>query len=372
MVSLGKVASNNGTSGYVQMFGLMNPPTGAQTVAVTVSATSTISGGSTSFTGVAGFSTAVTAFGSSAAPAVAITGTNAGNMIVDAVCTGTLITSSTHTNRWLKNTNTSTAAGAGAGSTAASAVGSVTMQYAVTSDFWGIIAVEVQQYVLPVNAISAVGSFVSATGTSLVTLSVNPTRVGDAMFFTMSYISSGSVTGVSGGGCPASGSGLPGAWTKIAGPFTAFSGSAAITMWMGTVATTGSSTITATGTTLTNTQRLCCQQCTSGGGPGIVWALDGAAGTKTNASSATVAFPTLVPSGLLRMYIGYGLNANTASAPTSGYTLNNDPGGNPFIFDTNVSTSQSPTCTQTAGLSGAIAALVTATNPTAQFMPFFM
>jgi hypothetical protein len=72
------------------------------------------------------------------------------------------------------------------------------------------------------------------------------------------------------------------------------------------------------------------------------------------------------------MYIGYGLNANTASSPTSGYTLDNDPGGNPFIFNPNVSTSQSPTCTQTAGLSGTIAALVTATNPTSQLMPFFM
>jgi len=226
---------------------------------------------------------------------------------------------------------------------------------------------------MPVNPITASGSFVSATGTSLVTLSVNPTAIGGAMVFTMSFISSGTVTGVSGGGCPASGSGTAGAWAQIAGPFQAFSGSAAVTMWMGTVTATGSSTITASGTSLTNPQRLCCQQFTSGGGNGATWASDGSPGTKTNASSATVTFPTLTPSGPLRMYIGYGLVASGGTTPiTSGYTMDLDAGSNPYMFNPNVSTVQAPTCTQTsAGLSGMIGALITATNPTARFAPFF-
>jgi hypothetical protein len=63
-------------------------------------------------------------------------------MVVDAVCNGDSITSSNQTQRWLANVNTFSAAGNGAGSTAA-AGGSVTMSYATTSDWFGIVAVEV-------------------------------------------------------------------------------------------------------------------------------------------------------------------------------------------------------------------------------------
>jgi hypothetical protein len=143
MTSLGVVAADNSNVGYAQLFGLLNPATGAQTVAVTVSSASWITGGSVSFTGAGGFGTAVTAFGNGTAPTVAVTGTTSGNMVVDVVATGTGVTSSSQTNRWLKNTNVSSGAGNGAGSTAA-AGGSVTMAYVVGSDYWGIIAVEVQ------------------------------------------------------------------------------------------------------------------------------------------------------------------------------------------------------------------------------------
>lgn len=207
------------------------------------------------------------------------------------------------------------------------------------------------------DTISASGSFVSATGTSLVTLSVNPTAVGDAFMFTTSYIASATLSSVSGGGCTT--------WTKLVGAFTAYSGSAKLDLWMGVVTATGSSTITISGTGLTNTQRLCAQQFTSGGGSGTTWAQDGSGGTKTNASSATITFPTMTPGGSNRLFMGYGLVANSASAgsQTAGYTLDLDPGSNPFMFNPSVSTAQTPTCTQTAGLSGTIAALVTATNP---------
>jgi hypothetical protein len=143
MTSLGQVAANSGTTGYVVMFGLLSPATGAQTVAITVSSASTISGGSVSFTGAGSFGTAATASGSSTAPSVTATGTTSGNVVVDALGTGSGVTSSSQTNRWLKNTNTASSAGCGAGSTAA-AGGSVTMAYVVTNDEWGIVAVEVQ------------------------------------------------------------------------------------------------------------------------------------------------------------------------------------------------------------------------------------
>jgi len=142
MTSLGLVAANNQTAGYVQLFSLVGPATGASTVALTVSTASTITAGSVSFTGASGVGTAVTAFGSSTAPSVTVTGTTSGNMVVDAVCTGTAVSSSTQTPRWLKNTNGATAGGCGASATAAGG-GSVAMGYAITNDWWGAIAVEV-------------------------------------------------------------------------------------------------------------------------------------------------------------------------------------------------------------------------------------
>jgi hypothetical protein len=147
MASLGVVHSNNGTSGFVQLFGLVNPATGANTVVVTASSgTNDIVGGSISFTGVhqtTPVGTAVTNFGAATPATVAVTGTTAGNMVVDAVCNGNNITSSNQTQRWLKNAFTTTAAGCAAGSTAA-AGGTVTMSYAVTADWYGIVGVEVK------------------------------------------------------------------------------------------------------------------------------------------------------------------------------------------------------------------------------------
>lgn len=221
-----------------------------------------------------------------------------------------------------------------------------------------------------VNPIATNGTFVDATGTSLTTLSVTPKKLGDAFLFSCSYISTATLSTVSGGGSTG--------WTKLVGAFQAYSGSAKVDLWMGTINSSinVATNITISGSGLTNTQRLNAQEFTSGGGAGTIWALDGSqTGTKTNASSATITFPTLTPSGINRMYIGYGLVANSANSgsQTAGYTLDLDPGSNPFLFNPNVANSaQGPTCTQTAGLSGAIAALVTATNPTAQFMPFFM
>lgn len=211
------------------------------------------------------------------------------------------------------------------------------------------------------NIIAPNGTFVDATGTSLTTLSVTPGRVGDAFLFTASYIASATLSTVSGGGCTT--------WTKLVGAFTAYSGSAKIDLWLGTITSSigVAVNITIAGSALTNTQRLCAQEFTSGGRSGTVWAIDGASGTKTNASSATITFPTLTPSGGNRLYIGYGLVGNSANSgsQTAGYTLDLDPGSNPFLFNPSVSTAQTPTCTQTAQLSGTIAALVTAINPPA-------
>src|SRR6185503_18442008 len=145
MTSAGLVHSNNRTDGFVQLFYLTNPATGANTVQVTLTGgTASIEGGSVSFTGVnqtTPVRNVATSAGSSTTPRVTVAGV-AGDMVVDAMvtgCTGTM--SSIQTLRWLKQQNCSTGGGNGAQSTAAGAA-SVTMGYTVPSDYWGMIGVD--------------------------------------------------------------------------------------------------------------------------------------------------------------------------------------------------------------------------------------
>lgn len=143
--SLAKVYSNNQTTaGYIELFGLVNPTSGANSVQVTMSAsTATITGGSVSFLGVAqdaAFSPATTDYGA-AAPASVELLTTAGNMVADMVCSGVAVGTSGQTLQWARNANTSTGAGNTA-SSIADAGGSATMGYTVT-DWWAMAAVEV-------------------------------------------------------------------------------------------------------------------------------------------------------------------------------------------------------------------------------------
>lgn len=73
---------------------------------------------------------------------VAVTGTTAGNIILDGIATGSGVTSSDKTIDAKLNVNTNTAGNNTAGSTAA-AGGSITMGYTVTSDQWGIVGLEI-------------------------------------------------------------------------------------------------------------------------------------------------------------------------------------------------------------------------------------
>jgi hypothetical protein len=151
-------------------------------------------------------------------------------------------------------------------------------------------------------------------------------------------------------------------------------------LWLGKVTTTGASTITITGTSsLSSIQcSLCAQQFSSGGGSRTVWAPDGAGAQKNNASSTTMTWPTLTPSGTLRAYVGfmYCGQTGTTSGAASGYTPQlTTSNNNTYLYDPNVPNSaQSPTALQTpAGVSGGCGVLITATNPsTSGFMPFFM
>lgn len=215
-----------------------------------------------------------------------------------------------------------------------------------------------------------------ASGSNLKTLAVSPSSVGALMVFVTTYIATGTLTAVSGGGCPASGSGLPGAWQRIAGPLTNNAATPVkIDMWMGKVTTAGASTITMT-VTANNVNRLSCKEFNTIGGLDTIWTQDGAGATKINTASTDVTFPTQTPSGENRLYVGYGTNGTgLTTGQTAGYSVELDFGSNPVIYGPDVANSaQSPISKQTgSAVSYTIGALVKADNPPRdQFLPFFM
>jgi hypothetical protein len=149
MTPLGLVHSGGLTSGFIRLFGLVAPATGAATVIVTSSVSGDLSGGSISFTGVdqtTPVGTAVTATSVTTSVSAAVPGTIAGNMVAATAVYGAgIAVTPTQTSRYSKILNGNTAAGSNSGSTATSTGGTVTMGYSATNaDDWGIIAVEVK------------------------------------------------------------------------------------------------------------------------------------------------------------------------------------------------------------------------------------
>jgi hypothetical protein len=146
MTPVGLVHSNNKTLGYVQMFSLRAPASGTHAVVVTLTGgKASLAAGSVSFTGVdqtTPVRNVVTSFGTGTSPRATVASAP-GDMVVDAMvtgCDGTI--TSIQGLRWLKQVNCSTAGGIGAQSTAAGAT-SITMGYAVPSDWWGMIGADI-------------------------------------------------------------------------------------------------------------------------------------------------------------------------------------------------------------------------------------
>lgn len=145
-----------GTSDTVYLYRLLNPTTGANTVAITYTGTApnSIVGGSVSFTGVDQTTpdgTPVTAgVDIASAPSLAVTTTSTNSLVVDIAATGTGLSSSGQTQRWLNNASGASAVGNAAQSTAAGTGGSVTMSYTPsTADWWGMVVVEVLPTAVP-------------------------------------------------------------------------------------------------------------------------------------------------------------------------------------------------------------------------------
>lgn len=233
-------------------------------------------------------------------------------------------------------------------------------------------------------AISSVGTMVHAESSSVRTIAVNPTAVGNfcAMGIVVESATAGhQPTAVTGGNCTGlSGSG---GWTLIAST-TGLSSAAAtfqLALWAGRASATGSTNATVTSSAPGGTWLdLDVQQWTcTGVGASTSWDLDGAASTRINGTASSSAlWPSLTPVNTNSMYFGFVFPAGHAATTgqTAGYTISVDSIFNAMMWDTSVSGVQSPVSGNTASIkSSTLAALITATNPvaaaTANFLPFF-
>jgi RHS repeat-associated protein len=143
-----------------------------------------------------------------------------------------------------------------------------------------------------------------------------------------------------------------------------------VELWLGTIATTGSSTITVsyTGSVSSDNVELDAQEYTNGTGPTTVWSPDVVGSSNNTTSSTTITFPTLTPSSSQELYVGFAREDNTGEAgSTPGFTYDiTSPNANVYIYDPNVSSAVSPTAAQSpAGTSLAVGALITASGSAA-------
>jgi RHS repeat-associated protein len=206
------------------------------------------------------------------------------------------------------------------------------------------------------GTISAVGSLAQGFSTGGTTVSVNPQHVGDALVLAVGVFAPGfTVSSVSGGGSTG--------WTKLSGSTANGSDTE---LWLGTVTTTGSSTISVTfsSSVAGKITEIDAQEYQSSTGSSTTWSLDVAANAGTTTSSTTINLPTLAPTGSGELYVDYTNVNNTAVAgSTSGVTYDVTSAVDLFAYDPSVSASLSPTAGQTpTGTYAEAAALLTATT----------
>ncbi len=204
----------------------------------------------------------------------------------------------------------------------------------------------------PPPSISAVGPVSNSQGTGVSSLTVSPQTVGDALVL-LAKISSSTTTvsSVSGGG--------PGTWSKV-GAYEDASGHD-LEVWLGTVTKAGSGKVSLTYSASVGSisVELVAQEFTAGLGSASVWTKDVAAG-QSNATSSTVASPTLSAATSGELYVSYSrCPGQVDSGSTPGVTYHPTALGNMFLFDPNVTGAISPTSSQSpADTSSAIGALI--------------
>lgn len=151
MISLAKEHAFSSSDGFEQVFGLAAPPGGAHTVAVTVSGCSPaeLTGESESFDNAAGtFSGVSVQPGDGPSPSITTSGSTSGDIYAGFIAAGHAVNGVNFgTSRLIENQDNTTGAGNTAASTIASSGSGVQLGWALSAaDYWGIVAVQVNQF----------------------------------------------------------------------------------------------------------------------------------------------------------------------------------------------------------------------------------
>lgn len=212
------------------------------------------------------------------------------------------------------------------------------------------------------GTVQQVGSLKTNSGTAISTLAVTPVTVGN-LLVVAGGVKSATIhyTTLSGGGVTT--------WTHLVGPFVGTSGTWSQDMWMGVVTTAGSSTITfsASGALTGLTTGMEAQEFTVNNSA-VTWALD-TTGTSSNTASTTLTFPSMTPALSGEIYMGMcasagGVNANTQPANYTSIQVPLNFTAQSGLYNPQLGTgAQSPTMTQTSGLSWAVGVLIQGTLP---------
>lgn len=154
MTKLAVIHANNTNAGYTDIWGMANPPSGANTLKLTMSGkcaggTPTLSGGAESFTGVsqpAPFGTLATAFGSGTVAQATVNSESANNVVAAFVGDGSggEVAQSPLTSRFVQDVNFNSGDGNSAGATAPGTGASVTGKFNIANDYWAMALVPVQ------------------------------------------------------------------------------------------------------------------------------------------------------------------------------------------------------------------------------------
>lgn len=190
------------------------------------------------------------------------------------------------------------------------------------------------------------------------TLTISPSTVGDEVILTTQIPNSGvTVSSISGGGVST--------WTRAA--YNNGNGTVnRVELWVGTVTTVGSSTITVTYSAAPGSEEVTATEFTAAGvNSATTWGVD-TTGAQINTSSATVTFPNLNAISSDELYYAYGQvqNPPASAGSTTGFNyIVTSLQHNIITYDssTNANTSYQPTANQySAGDSNTIGAILTA------------
>jgi YD repeat-containing protein len=201
--------------------------------------------------------------------------------------------------------------------------------------------------------ISAVGSIAQSVANGDSTLSVNPQHVGDALVLGISVNASNPVTSVSGGGAT---------WKFLARETGSLLGNTEL--WLGTVTSTGSSTITVSYTTSIGSTHvdIAAQEFTDGTGASTTWSED-TSGIMNNSGVSAVQLPTLTASASGELYVGLASTSNpVTTGSTSGFTYDLIASGL-YTFNSNIWGNVTPTATMTTGNYGSVGVTLAASAP---------